>query len=72
MDFIAVLEKSLGCEAKKRFLPMQPGDVYETSADITAIARDYGFEPSTGIEEGLDRFCSWFKRYRAGECASWS
>ena len=49
MDYIAVLEKCLGKEAKKEFLPMQPGDVYETYADVTDLMRDYGFKPSTTI-----------------------
>ena len=63
MDYIAVLEKCLGKEAKKEFLPMQPGDVYETYADVTDLMRDYGFKPSTTIEEGLSRFAEWFKNY---------
>ena len=63
MDYIAVLEKCLGKEAKKEFLPMQPGDVYETYADVTDLMRDYGFKPSTTIEEGLSKFAEWFKNY---------
>ena len=60
MDYIAVLEKCLGREAKKEFLPMQPGDVYETYADVSELMKDYGFKPSTTIEEGLSRFAEWF------------
>ena len=63
MDYIAVLEKCLGKEAKKEFLPMQPGDVYETYADVTDLMRDYSFKPSTTIEEGLSKFTEWFKNY---------
>jgi len=63
MDYIAVLEKCLGREAKKEFLPMQPGDVYETYADVSDLVRDYGFKPSTTIEEGLSRFAKWFLSY---------
>ncbi|MBS7341252.1 MAG: NAD-dependent epimerase [Lachnospiraceae bacterium] len=63
MDYIAVLEKCLGKEAKKEFLPMQPGDVYETYADVTDLMRDYSFKPSTTIEEGLSKFAEWFKNY---------
>lgn len=63
MDYIAVLEKCLGKEATKEFLPMQPGDVYETYADVTDLMRDYGFKPSTTIEEGLSKFAEWFKNY---------
>lgn len=63
MDYIAVLEKCLGREAKKEFLPMQPGDVYETYADVSELMKDYGFKPSTTIEEGLSRFAEWFLTY---------
>ena len=63
MDYIAVLEKCLGKEAKKEFLPMQPGDVYETYADVTDLMGDYGFKPSTTIEEGLSKFAEWFRNY---------
>lgn len=63
MDYIATLEKSLGKEAKKEFLPMQPGDVYETYADVQELIDDFGFKPSTTIEEGLERFAKWFLDY---------
>ncbi len=63
MDYIAVLEKCLGKEAKKEFLPMQPGDVYETYADVTELMEDYDFKPSTTIEEGLSKFAEWFMEY---------
>ena len=63
MDYISVLEKCLGREAKKEFLPMQPGDVYETYADVSELMKDYGFKPSTTIEEGLSRFAEWFLEY---------
>lgn len=63
MDYIAVLEKSLGREAEKEYLPMQPGDVYETYADVSELMKDYGFKPATTIEEGLSRFAEWFLAY---------
>ncbi len=63
MDFITTLEKCLGKEAKKEFLPMQPGDVYQTYADVTDLMNDYGFKPSTPIEEGLKAFVDWFLPY---------
>lgn len=63
MDYISVLEKCLGREAKKEYLPMQPGDVYETYADVKELMDDYGFKPSTTIEEGLGRFAEWFLQY---------
>jgi len=63
MYFIACLEKSLGRTAEKRLLPMQPGDVPDTYADIEALAADVGFRPSTPIEVGVERFIGWFKDY---------
>lgn len=63
MDYIAVLERCLGREAQKEYLPMQPGDVYETYADVQELMEDYGFKPSTTIEEGLGRFAKWFLEY---------
>lgn len=63
MDYIATLEKCLGREAQKEYLPMQPGDVYETYADVQELIDDFGFKPSTTIEEGLGRFAQWFLEY---------
>lgn len=60
MDFITTLEKCLGREAKKEYLPMQPGDVYQTYADVTDLMEDYHFKPDTSIEEGLQKFADWF------------
>jgi len=63
MDYIAALENALGREAKKEFLPMQPGDVYQTYADVTDLIRDFDFKPETTIQEGLNRFAEWFLPY---------
>ena len=63
MDFISVLERHLGREAKKEFLPLQPGDVPETYADVDDLMRDVGFKPSTPIEVGIKRFVEWYKDY---------
>ncbi len=63
MDFVSVLEKYLGKEAKKEFFPMQPGDVYQTYADVTDLMEDYGFKPHTSLDEGIRRFVEWFKDY---------
>lgn len=63
MDYISTLEKCLGKEAKKEYLPMQPGDVYRTYADVTDLMEDFSFKPSTTIEEGLSKFAKWFKEY---------
>ncbi len=63
MDFVTTLEKYLGREAKKEFLPMQPGDVYQTYADVSELTKDFGFKPDTPMEEGMKRFVAWFKEY---------
>lgn len=63
MDFVETLEKYLGKEAKKEYLPMQPGDVYQTYADVTELMEDYDFKPNTSMEEGMRRFVEWFKEY---------
>lgn len=63
MDYIATLEKCLGKEAKKEFLPMQPGDVYQTYADVSDLMRDFDFKPNTSVEEGLSKFVEWFMEY---------
>ncbi len=63
MRFIALLEQACGREAVKVFEGMQPGDVKETYADIEASRRDLGFEPRTGIDEGLPRFVQWYREY---------
>jgi UDP-glucuronate 4-epimerase len=66
LDFIGVLERLLGRTALKKLLPMQPGDVPESFADIEASRRDLGFEPRTTIEVGLARFVEWYKQYHSG------
>ena len=63
MDYIETLERCLGKTAVKEFLPMQPGDVYQTYADVTDLMKDYDFKPSTTIEEGLGRFVEWYRGY---------
>ena len=63
MDFIDTLEKCLGRTANKEYLPMQPGDVYQTYADVSDLMRDYDFKPDTSIEEGLGRFVEWYRQY---------
>lgn len=63
-DMIAILEGALGRKARKEFLPMPPGDVPRTYADITASRRDLGFAPRTPLTTGLKRFVSWFEEYR--------
>jgi UDP-glucuronate 4-epimerase len=61
--FIATLEKALGKQARKNYLPMQPGDVPATYADVDDLMRDVGFQPSTPIEQGIQRFVDWYRHY---------
>ena len=63
MDFIGAIETALGQEARKEMLPLQQGDVPATYADIDDLVRDAGFKPSTPIQEGIDRFITWYRSY---------
>ena len=63
LDFIRAIEKATGKQAVINSLPMQPGDVYRTWADTTALQRDYHFHPETPIEEGVRRFVEWYLDY---------
>ena len=63
LRYIEVLEHALGRTAEKRLLPMQPGDVADTFADVTALARDIGYKPSTPIEVGISRFVDWYRSF---------
>ncbi len=60
---IALIEQACGRTADKRLLPMQPGDVRDTFADISAIQADLGFAPTTSIDEGVPRFVDWYRTY---------
>jgi UDP-glucuronate 4-epimerase len=62
-SLVSALEKGLGRKADKRLLPMQPGDVRATEADVSALRRDFDWMPSTTLEEGIKRFMEWFKSY---------
>lgn len=63
MHLIETLERCLGRTAEKNLLPMQPGDVAETYADVDDLVRDVGFKPATPIEEGVARFVKWYCEY---------
>ena len=63
VDYVAVLERAIGRKAVIELAPMQPGDIAETWADISAIRRDHGFTPSTTIAEGLPRFVAWYREH---------
>ena len=62
---IETLEKALGKEAIKNFMPIQPGDVPATWADVDALSEAVGFRPATSIEVGVERFVEWYKGYYA-------
>jgi UDP-glucuronate 4-epimerase len=63
MTFIKTIEDALGQEAKKNFLPMQPGDVVATYADVEDLKRDVGFEPKTPLAEGIAKWAVWYREY---------
>jgi UDP-glucuronate 4-epimerase len=63
MDYIATIEQSTGIVAEKEFLPMQPGDVYQTYADSSALCAATGFRPQTLLQEGIERTVAWFREY---------
>jgi UDP-glucuronate 4-epimerase len=61
--FIEIIEKMLGMKARKNFLPLQPGDVPATYADVDDLSAAVGFKPATPIEEGIEKFVSWYRKY---------
>ncbi|MGP4123523.1 MAG: NAD-dependent epimerase [Sodalis sp. (in: enterobacteria)] len=63
MDYIQALENALGMQAEKNLLPMQPGDMMETSADTQALYRAIGFKPETPVSEGVKHFVEWYREY---------
>ena len=63
MHYIEVLEENLGKKAEKNLLPLQPGDVPDTYADVEDLKADVGYEPSTPVEEGVARFVRWYRDY---------
>jgi UDP-glucuronate 4-epimerase len=67
MHVVALLEKEFGRTAIKEMLPMQPGDVPATYADIDDLAREIGFKPALPIEEGIARFVGWFREYNSAK-----
>jgi UDP-glucuronate 4-epimerase len=67
--FIEVLEQCLGITARKNLLPIQPGDVLATYADVSELTDDIGFSPSTPIEVGIEKFVEWYRGYYSNPCA---
>ena len=64
LRFIELLEQNLGRSVEKHLLPMQPGDVPDTWADVSALRRDVGYAPDTSIEDGVQKFVAWYREYR--------
>lgn len=63
LDFITEIEKNLGKKATKQMLPIQPGDVENTWADVSALQNDFDYRPSTSIEKGVQKFVEWYLKY---------
>ncbi|MBW1728724.1 MAG: NAD-dependent epimerase [Deltaproteobacteria bacterium] len=63
MEFITVLEEELGKKAQKNFLPLQPGDVPETFADVSELEEDFGYKPGTDLRHGIKQFVKWYREY---------
>jgi UDP-glucuronate 4-epimerase len=63
MEIVGLLEQEFGLTAKKEMLPMQPGDVYATYADVDDLMREVGFRPATSIKDGIARFAAWYRDY---------
>ncbi|MFL0800069.1 MAG: NAD-dependent epimerase [Agarilytica sp.] len=63
MDFVHAIEDSIGKKADINMMPIQPGDVPSTCADVSALANDIGFKPATGVKEGIQHFVDWYKSY---------
>lgn len=63
MDYISAIETTLGKVAQKEFLPMQPGDVSRTEADVSDLVENLGYKPDTPVKVGIERFVEWYKRY---------
>ena len=68
MDYIEALEKALGKTAKKDFLPLQPGDVPDTYADVKDLVEQFDYKPSTKVENGITNFISWYQEYHKTGC----
>ena len=63
MDYISALEKALGAEARKDFLPLQDGDVPDTYANVDDLVEHFGYKPNTSVEQGVEKFVKWYRKY---------
>ena len=65
MDYIEALEEALGIEADKELLPLQPGDVPDTYADVNDLVAEFGYKPEMDVKRGVANFVAWFKQYHS-------
>jgi UDP-glucuronate 4-epimerase len=63
MDFIKAIEENLGKEAEKNMLPIQPGDVERTWANVDDLIKDYDYQPATSVQKGVKKFVEWYKDF---------
>ena len=63
LRYIEIIEETVGRKAKLELLPIQPGDVPDTCAEVDALMLDVGYRPSTTVEEGIPRFVEWYRSY---------
>ena len=63
-DYIEAVEDSLGIKAKKELLPLQPGDVPDTFANVDDLVRDFNYKPSMSIKDGVKNFVDWYREYK--------
>ena len=69
LEYIELLERCLGVEAQRNYLPMHAGDVADTFADVSDLLRDTGYKPDTPVAEGIRRFVDWYlDNYHGGVC----
>ena len=62
-EVVEAIETVLGIKAEKKLLPLQPGDVPATYADVTEFVNDFGYKPSTSVKDGVKKFIDWYKKY---------
>jgi len=63
MDYIGAIEENLGMVAEKNYLPIQPGDVPMTNADVNDLINDLGYKPNTSVKKGVKEFIKWYRKY---------
>ncbi len=64
-DYISAIEEAMGKTARKEFLPLQPGDVLRTEADVSALINDLGYRPNTPLKKGIHEFINWYKKHNS-------